>query len=431
MVKKHFLIFFAGLLLSCKLPTDPLENFDIAELNILPLVNNKTVFALDDTLSVSLQLRNPHLISYITTYFNSLDSQINILNFSQTDIDTFEFKKVLKTSGLFNIKFTATLQNGETRSDTISITVKGVPPVITKDLPPVLYTDIGKPCSLSVDVLSSTALEYYWFKVGNADTIGKGNPLILKTITSADSGVYYCVIKNEFDTVTSKEIVLVIHETTGKSIYWIQGSFTDSLFEGDSITINLKNRFIKPAAQTVTLAIKQPSQRVSLTGDSLLTFKAAAYDSGTYQIPLSLSSTTETDSTLFNFKVIAKYCSLTVTSDTGSVTATPQKTVYRFGDTISLAATPNTGFEFSSWSGGIAGFVTPYKFRIIRHTLVHAHFIPVGTVSDCTPIQPNSSLNASIRAASTGTRPKTLCPQPGLYENGTIKINGKIKIVIK
>ena len=267
MVKnKYFIIIIAGLILSifsCTSPIDPSKDFDQADLTVLPSADNRAVFAIDDTVTISVELQNPHLMNYITVYFDTLDSQVTNFDYPQAvPLDTFSFKKVLKVAGTINIKFSVTLTNGEERNDSIIITVIG-PLTITSDLVPVRYAEVGKPCTLSVGGGNGTALEYSWFKVGKTDMIGKGNPLVFTTVSKGDSGSYYCVVNNADDTVVSSKIYIV----------------TDS--------------------------------------------------------------------------------------------------------------------------------------------------------GECIPILPNSSLNNTIREVSAGPRPKALCPQPGFYDRRTIKINGKIRILIE
>jgi hypothetical protein len=46
---------------------------------------------------------------------------------------------------------------------------------------------------------------------------------------------------------------------------------------------------------------------------------------------------------------------LNITATNGSVTKTPNKTFYNYGETVTLVATANTGYHFSSWSGDASG----------------------------------------------------------------------------
>jgi hypothetical protein len=48
----------------------------------------------------------------------------------------------------------------------------------------------------------------------------------------------------------------------------------------------------------------------------------------------------------------------------------------------------------------------------------------------CEPVALGASLNQAIRAASS-ERPKKLCPEPGLYEQGTLRVFGTVRFVIE
>jgi uncharacterized repeat protein (TIGR02543 family) len=51
--------------------------------------------------------------------------------------------------------------------------------------------------------------------------------------------------------------------------------------------------------------------------------------------------------------------SLTVSATNGTVTKTPNQTSYASGTSVSLQATPNSGYTFTGWSGDLTGTTNP------------------------------------------------------------------------
>ncbi|UCG50769.1 MAG: fibronectin type III domain-containing protein, partial [Candidatus Latescibacterota bacterium] len=58
----------------------------------------------------------------------------------------------------------------------------------------------------------------------------------------------------------------------------------------------------------------------------------------------------------------------------GSVTKTPDQSTYVYGDIVNVEAVPNTGWSFSSWSGGLGGTENPTTITITGNTTVTANF---------------------------------------------------------
>jgi hypothetical protein len=68
-------------------------------------------------------------------------------------------------------------------------------------------------------------------------------------------------------------------------------------------------------------------------------------------------------------------------SEGGSVTADPSKYAYKYGETVSLTATPNSGYEFSGWSGDISSTDNPVGITIDDNKNVTAEFSAWPVVS--------------------------------------------------
>jgi len=75
--------------------------------------------------------------------------------------------------------------------------------------------------------------------------------------------------------------------------------------------------------------------------------------------------------------------SLTVTSSNGSVTRTPDKTPYNYGEMVTIQAFSNTGYDFTGWAGDASGSSNPVTLTMDSNKSVTANF--VYTLVDKTP----------------------------------------------
>ncbi len=64
----------------------------------------------------------------------------------------------------------------------------------------------------------------------------------------------------------------------------------------------------------------------------------------------------------------------------GTVSYSPIQTYYDEGSSITLTATPNTGYFFQSWSGDVTSADAVHTFSISQNTVATAIFLPNGTV---------------------------------------------------
>jgi len=65
---------------------------------------------------------------------------------------------------------------------------------------------------------------------------------------------------------------------------------------------------------------------------------------------------------------------LTVSATNGTVTKTPNQTSYAAGTSVSLRATPNTGYAFTGWSGALTGTANPATIAMDSNKSVTANF---------------------------------------------------------
>jgi len=66
---------------------------------------------------------------------------------------------------------------------------------------------------------------------------------------------------------------------------------------------------------------------------------------------------------------------LSITATNGSVTKTPDKTSYNYGETVTIQAVPNTGYAFTNWSGNASGNSNPVTITMNTNKSVTANFV--------------------------------------------------------
>ena len=91
---------------------------------------------------------------------------------------------------------------------------------------------------------------------------------------------------------------------------------------------------------------------------------------------------------------------LTVSATNGTVTKTPDQTSYTSGETVTLQATPNTGYTFSGWSGDLTGTTNPATLMMNANKSVTANFTAASkkTVGNTT-VFTDINTDANRRAA--------------------------------
>jgi hypothetical protein len=115
-----------------------------------------------------------------------------------------------------------------------------------------------------------------------------------------------------------------------------------------------------------------------------------------------------------SFTVIPAY-TLTINAANGSVNVNPSKTTYSLGDVVTLTASPNTGYNFSSWSGDLSGATNPTTITMNSNKTVTANFTALpaltitatagtgGTISPSGAVSVNYGQNQSFTVtADTG-----------------------------
>jgi uncharacterized repeat protein (TIGR02543 family) len=92
----------------------------------------------------------------------------------------------------------------------------------------------------------------------------------------------------------------------------------------------------------------------------------------------------------------------------GTVTINPQKNTYCAGDQVTLKATPNSGWTFSSWSGGASGSANPTTITMNGNKSVTANFTVIPPCT-CTLSPTSRSHGAGAEAGSVSVSAPSGC----------------------
>lgn len=95
--------------------------------------------------------------------------------------------------------------------------------------------------------------------------------------------------------------------------------------------------------------------------------------------------------------------SVSPSSNAGSISKSPDKTIYSYGETVKLTATPSPGYQFDHWDGVLSGSSNPANIILNGDKSVTAVFIPPETISTPnTPTGPSSGTVGQSLSFSTG-----------------------------
>ncbi|MBN1128340.1 MAG: immunoglobulin domain-containing protein [Chitinispirillaceae bacterium] len=423
------LVIVSLLWLLCSTPTNPFEDYSNCKIAIVSPGQADTVCLVYDTVSIAIRVDGATMFSALTLYIGKKDS-VTVTSFASSWTQTVEVEKVFQLPDTVELTVKAILKNQGRLDDTLRIIVAGRAPLITLEPPDSIAVEIGAACSVSVAATGVPPLTYIWTKNGSLLPDDTAATFKIGNFQGSDSGVYRCIVSTGWGSDTSRPMRLTVKKQSGKTIYWNFAFYRDTVQEGDSTFIRLDSLYSAPASDTISLGMLETVNQAALRGDSLFVFHAGARDSGSYLIPVRVSSKSGADTAMIVVTVAPRYHTLTLIADSGSITVTPAAVKYRWSDTVSLKAQPDSGFRFSLWSGDASGLVDTISLVVLRDMTVRARFISKDS-SGCIQITAGS-LNQAIRSASPGSvRPKSICPAQGAYDQGTVKIWGTVRFVIQ
>ncbi|MDG5817017.1 hypothetical protein QA601_18110 [Chitinispirillales bacterium ANBcel5] len=216
-----------------------------------------------------------------------------------------------------------------------------------------------------------------------------------------------------------------------QDVYWTQGSYRDTLYEGEVLKLQLDNLLSNEGNKAVEFTMLDDQERVEIE-DKILSFDAAVRDSGLYLFSVELTSGEEYDTLMFILRVDPKYHTLLTldSEDSGSVIIEPQREAYRLGDTVVVRAVPEDGYSFFAWREGVMGYHDE-MYIIVTEDLQISALFREGESRGCILVD-GGSINEFMKTyAPQSMRPQMLCLEPVMYEDDRIRISGNVRIVIQ
>lgn len=433
MVKKILLSIYSAVaffLILCGAPSNPFTDYDNCSISFLSPESNDEQFNVNDTVVIQIQVQGSSLFNQLICSFDTtIDTTVAFGDESRW-LDTITLTNVFSEPDTVMVRINGALQNNSQLTDSIRIIILGKAPTITKHPPENLFIEIGAACSVSVASQGSAPISFQWMKNSTRLESDTTVQLLIKDFQASDSGYYFCIASNAWGSDTSDTMQLSVKKETDKKVFWHFAVFRDTVGEGDTLRLPVDSLYTAPASDSVSLGMLLPLSQAAFIGDSVFMFRAGARDSGSHPVLAVVSSASGSDTATILITITPRYCTLTLQSDSGSILTNPSASQYRWGDTVSLTAVPDSGFLFVEWGGDAAGNNTLITVIMIRDLSISAKFIAKNT--NIIEISSGSSINKAIREASPGSmRPKIICPAQGSYDLETIKVWGIVRIVIQ
>lgn len=159
-------------------------------------------------------------------------------------------------------------------------------------------------CTLWVKATGTATLQYQWFRDTTKITGESKDSLILSSLTFADSGNYTCTVSNDYGSVSTNSIHLLVNERPNNA-----PAFVDSIKNAilaDSLHYAGDKQTFKLVAED-----KDPTDNLTFSVCSLLTLTGqiaqwTPVDTGTYALWVSVTDTRADDTLKWNVHVIQK-----------------------------------------------------------------------------------------------------------------------------
>jgi endoglucanase len=111
---------------------------------------------------------------------------------------------------------------------------------------------------------------------------------------------------------------------------------------------------------------------------------ALAQGSATITATTADGGFTASSSIIVSSVVVPKqYTITTAVTGSGTVALSPAGGTYPEGTTVTITATPATGYQFTNWSGGVTGTTNPAMVTLTSNISVTANFIPTTNQGNC------------------------------------------------
>ncbi len=227
--------------------------------------------------------------------------------------------------------------------------------------------------------------------------------------------------------VVGDSIPFTISDTAQRAL-WFSDTLTLRLKGGEAATIRLEDSVFNPSHAPLSFSYTGGDARIALQA-GLFRFTAGNRDSGEFYARVSMRQGDWVSQVTLHVKVEPLLFNLRIDALNGSVAVLPSRAAFYLGDTVTLTATPNTGYAFSGWSGALTGTLNPQKWVVTGNANVTAIFT-LTTVSPCTEVVSGESLQAKLNQAyAAPSRPQILCPAAsGRFNGNAIQVLGKVQL---
>ena len=215
-----------------------------------------------------------------------------------------------------------------------------------------------------------------------------------------------------FDNITSSHTISVSFTTLPPDTYTVTFNVSDSYgaVQGANVTFNGETKATDVEGMAVFSGV--------LAGSRAYTVSKEGYNNSTGNVNVDSDES-------FDITLIRKTYALTVnTVGEGTVTKNPDKATYTHGEVVQLTANPADNWNFTGWSGDLAGSANPESitmnsektvtanFSIVQHTITASAGVG-GTISPSGEVKVNHGSNQSFN----------INPNTG-YDIQDVKIDG-------
>lgn len=249
-------------------------------------------------------------------------------------------------------------------------------------------------------------------------------------VTTGDFYYWVAAIKDDKESYFSKAVYA---GERNQPPSWDKEVLSFAMVEGEDTLLALTSLCADPNTDdTLRFALAGDSGIGTLVGDSAFLFAAGRYSADTYIERLAATDGELSDTLTVVFEVDPGYHTLQLTSSAhGGASADPEKDKYRWGDTITVTATPEEGYKLDHWGGDIASaHDTSLTVVMDRDRSLIASFVAFA-VAECQVIRPGSSVNDKIVAVvESNVGQGTICPEPGVY-NDRLEVTGKVEFLVR
>lgn len=245
-------------------------------------------------------------------------------------------------------------------------------------------------------------------------------------------GEFYYWVTAVRDSIESFRSNIVYTGTANHPPAWSEDSLIRNVQETESLTIDLTALCNdQNAGDSLRFSAEGLDSRATIRDGAVLVLAAPAGDSGTFEGSLIVSDGELSDTVYVLLEVMPRYHTIATASQHGSIRLFPAAETYRYGDTVSIAALPDSGYTFREWRGDITAKNDSAVVIMTSDKNIQAVFWP-SEASQCIALAAGASINQVIEQYSPASqRPALLCPSQGLYDESTIEIQGKIEIIIE